>query len=92
MRSRVFGVWHTSWRRCNPLVAEVLFFICRPVTTACSSVRACSLAGRYDFTRLRLRRGIWSAAMMRGRGHFGDSDVQQVTALTLYGLVHTDAA
>jgi hypothetical protein len=26
MRSQVFGVWHTSWRRCNPLVAEVLFF------------------------------------------------------------------
>ena len=29
---------------------------------------------------------------MRGRGHFGGSDVQQVTALALYGLVHTDAA
>jgi hypothetical protein len=29
---------------------------------------------------------------MRGRGHFGDSDVADVTALTLRGLVHTDAA
>ena len=91
----MFGVWHTSWRRCNPLVAEVLFFICRPVTTACSSVRACSLAGRYDFTRLRLRRGIWSAAailMMRGRGHFGDSDVADVTKLAVAGLVQQPAA
>ncbi|MGA7005033.1 MAG: hypothetical protein WBZ28_24120 [Pseudolabrys sp.] len=34
------------------------------------------------------------AAMLalRGRGHFGDSDVQEVTALALCGLVHTDAA
>lgn len=34
------------------------------------------------------------AAMLalRGRGHFGDSDVQEVTALALWGLVHTDAA
>ena len=29
---------------------------------------------------------------MRGRGHFGDHDVQEVTALALCGLVHTDAA
>ena len=29
---------------------------------------------------------------MRGRGHFRDSDVQDVTALALRGLVHTDAA
>jgi hypothetical protein len=34
------------------------------------------------------------AAMLalRGRGHFGDSDVADVTALALRGLVHTDAA
>jgi len=29
---------------------------------------------------------------MRGRGHFGDDDVQDVTALALCGLIHTDAA
>jgi hypothetical protein len=34
------------------------------------------------------------AAMLalRGRGHFGDGDVHEVTALALCGLVHTDAA
>ena len=32
-------------------------------------------------------------AMLKLRGrHFGDSDVQQVTALALCGLVHSDAA
>ena len=29
---------------------------------------------------------------MRGRGHFGDADVVDVTALALRGLVHTNAA
>ena len=29
---------------------------------------------------------------MRGRGHFGDDDVQDVTALALCGVIHTDAA
>ena len=29
---------------------------------------------------------------MRGRGHFGDDDVQEVAALALRGLIHTDAA
>ena len=29
---------------------------------------------------------------MRGRGHFGDHDVQEVTALALCVLVHSDAA
>ena len=34
------------------------------------------------------------AAMLtlRGRDHFGDDDVQEVAALALRGLVHTDAA
>ena len=34
------------------------------------------------------------AAMLalRGRGHFGDDDVQEVTVLALRGLAHTDAA
>ena len=34
------------------------------------------------------------AAMLapRGCGHFGDSDVQEMTSLALCGLVHTDAA
>ena len=34
------------------------------------------------------------AAMLalRGRGHFGDNDVREVTALALCGVIHTDAA
>jgi hypothetical protein len=35
---------------------------------------------------------IAAVLAVRGRGHFGDSDVADVTALALRGLVHTDAA
>ena len=29
---------------------------------------------------------------LRGHGHFRDSDIQDVTALALRGLIHTNAA
>lgn len=35
---------------------------------------------------------IGAMLTLRGRGHFGDSDVQEVAALALRGLVHPDAA
>ena len=35
---------------------------------------------------------IGAMLRMRGRGHFGDADVQEVAALALHGLMHTDAA
>ena len=37
-------------------------------------------------------RRIAAMLTMRGRGHVGDHDVQEVTALALCGLVHSDAA
>ena len=35
---------------------------------------------------------IGAMLTLRGRGHFGDSDVQEVAALALRGLIHNDAA
>jgi hypothetical protein len=47
-----------------------------------NSARAVTVEKRYVF----LQR-IGAMLTLRGRGHFGDTDVQEVTALALHGLV-----